>query len=44
MDYGVIAYTAAVSLAKKVVAQQHEIDDLKQRLERLERIIDRVTK
>jgi hypothetical protein len=44
MDYGVIAYTAAVSLAKKVVAQQHEIDDLKQRLERLERIIDKVTK
>jgi hypothetical protein len=44
MDYGVIAYTAAVSLAKKVIAQQQEIDDLKQRLERLERIIDRVTK
>jgi hypothetical protein len=44
MDYGVIAYTAAVSLAKKVIAQQQEIDDLKQRLERLERIIDKVTK
>jgi hypothetical protein len=39
MDYGVIAYTAAVSLAKKVVAQKQEIDDLKERLERLERLL-----
>ena len=39
MDYGVIAYTAAVSLAKKVIAQQQEIDDLKERLERLERLL-----
>lgn len=45
MDYGSIAYVSAVSLAKKVVSQQKEIDALKaenasleKRLERLERM------
>ena len=45
MDYGTIAYVSAVSLAKKVVSQQKEIDALKaenaileKRLARLERM------
>ena len=41
MDYGTIAYTSAVSLARKVVEQQREIDDLKERLARLERLLER---
>jgi hypothetical protein len=39
MDYGTIAYTSAVSLARKVVEQQKEIDDLKERLARLEALL-----
>ena len=39
MDYGTIAYTSAVSLARKVVEQQREIDDLKGRLARLEALL-----
>jgi hypothetical protein len=39
MDYGTIAYTSAVSLARKVVEQQREIDDLKERLARLEALL-----
>ena len=41
MDYGTIAYTSAVSLARKVVEQQREIDDLKERLAKLERLLER---
>ena len=41
MDYGTIAYTSAVSLARKVVEQQREIEDLKERLARLERLLER---
>jgi hypothetical protein len=39
MDYGTIAYTSAVILARKVVEQQKEIDDLKERLARLEALL-----
>jgi hypothetical protein len=39
MDYGTIAYTSAVSLARKMVEQQKEIDDLKERLARLEALL-----
>jgi hypothetical protein len=39
MDYGTIAYTSAVSLARKVVEQQKEIDYLKERLARLEALL-----
>ena len=39
MDYGTIAYTSAVSLARKVAEQQREIDDLRQRLARLEALL-----
>ena len=39
MDYGTIAYTSAVSLARKVVEQQREIDDLKERIARLEALL-----
>ena len=42
MDYSVIAYTSVVSLAKKVVEQQQEIDDLKRKNEILEKQLERI--
>lgn len=40
MDYGVIGMVSAVSLARKVQEQQKEIDDLKCRLEKIEKLLN----
>ena len=40
MDYGVIGMVSSVSLARKVVEQQKEIDNLKSRLEKIEKLLE----
>jgi hypothetical protein len=44
MDYSAIAYVSVVSLAKKVVAQQREIDSLKSENAKLEKRLERLEK
>ena len=44
MDYSAIAYVSVVSLAKKVVAQQREIDSLKAENAKLEKRLERLEK
>ena len=42
MDYGVIAFTSAVSLARKIQDQQKEISDLREKNAQLERRLQRL--
>lgn len=44
MDYSAIAYVSVVSLARKVVAQQREIDSLKAENAKLEKRLERLEK
>ena len=40
LDYGVVATASAISLARKVQEQQKEIDDLKARLKKIEKLLN----
>ena len=42
MDYGVIAFTSAVSLARRIQDQQKEIGDLREKNAQLERRLQRL--